>query len=134
MDVLVEQYADCRTLFLSWDAAPWHISKTLKKHIENHNRVFKGGGRPLVKTAPLPAGAQFLNVIESIFSGMARAIIHNSNYKSVDDAKAAINQYFAERNAKFLENPRRAGKKIWGEERVLPVFSTSNNCKDPRYQ
>src|ERR1700722_2787875 len=29
-------------------------------------------------TAPLPAGAQFLNVIESVFSGMSRAVIHNS--------------------------------------------------------
>ncbi len=30
------------------------------------------------------AGAQFLNVIESVFSGMARAIIHNSDYPSLD--------------------------------------------------
>jgi hypothetical protein len=43
-----------------------------------------------VDTAPLPARAQFLNVIESIFSGMARATIHNSNYQSVTEAKAAI--------------------------------------------
>jgi hypothetical protein len=28
------------------------------------------------------SGAQFLNVIESVFSGMARAIIHNSDYDS----------------------------------------------------
>ena len=28
----------------------------------------------------------------------------------------------------------RAGKKIWGEERVPAVFNESNNCKDPRYQ
>jgi len=35
---------------------------------------------PLVKLAPLPTSAQFLNVIESVFSGMARAIIHNSDY------------------------------------------------------
>lgn len=40
-------------------------------------------GHPRVETAPIPAGAQFLNVIESVFSGMARAIIHNSNYPSV---------------------------------------------------
>ena len=47
-------------------------------------------GGPLIETSPLPAGAQFLNVIESVFSGMARAIIHNSDYKSMDVAKAAI--------------------------------------------
>jgi hypothetical protein len=39
---------------------------------------------PAVALAPLPAGAQFLNVIESVFSGMARAILANSNYGSID--------------------------------------------------
>jgi hypothetical protein len=83
--------------------------------------------------APLPARAQFLNVIESIFSGMARAIIHNSDYKSVDHAKAAIDRHFDDRNRHFLAHPRRAGNKIWGKERVPPRFSEANNCKDPRY-
>ena len=32
---------------------------------------------------------------------MSRAIIQNSNYQSVDDAKAAIDRYFNERNAHF---------------------------------
>ena len=31
-------------------------------------------------------------------------------------------------------NPRRAGNKIWGKERVPPEFAAGNNCKDPRYQ
>jgi len=65
---------------------------------------------------------------------MARAIIHNSDYQSVEEAMQAIDRYFAERNAAFLANPRRAGKKIWGHERVAPVFAESNNCKDPRWQ
>jgi hypothetical protein len=82
----------------------------------------------------LPAGAQFLNVIESVFSGMARAIIHNSNYQSVDVAKTAIDQYFEERNTNFQQHPRRAGKKIWGSERERSAFSDANNCKDPRYR
>jgi hypothetical protein len=43
--------------------------------------VLSGGG-PTVETAPLPSGAQFLNVIESVFSGLARSIIHNSDYKA----------------------------------------------------
>jgi hypothetical protein len=34
----------------------------------------------------------------------------------------------------FKENPMRAGKKIWGMERVPPIFNQANNCKDPRYQ
>ena len=78
--------------------------------------------------------AQFLNVIESVFSGMARAIIHNSDYKTLDDAKAAVDRYFADRNAHFLQHPRRAGVKIWGREREVAAFSEANNCKDPRYR
>lgn len=78
------------------------------------------------------ARAQFLNVIESVFSGMARAVVHNSNYKTADEAKAAINRYFLERNQHFQTNPRRAGNRIWGKERVAVTFSPSNNCKDPR--
>jgi len=84
-----------------------------------------------VELAPLPSRAQFLNVIESIFSGMARAIIHNSNYLSVEEAMAAIDRYFRERNTYFTEHPKRAGRKIWGKERVPPTFSEANNCKDP---
>ena len=134
MDVLIDRYAERRKLYLSWDAASWHISKQLFARIEAHNAGVTNGSGPLVETAPLPAGAQFLNVIESVFSGMARAIIHNSDYKSVDEAKAAIDRYFAERNTHFRQHPRRAGKKLWGREREPAVFSEASNCKDPRYR
>lgn len=134
MDILLNQYADRERIFLSWDAASWHISKKLHSHIDHHNGEKHANALPQVHTAPLPSGAQFLNVIESIFSGMARAIIHNSNYASVDHARAAIDRYFAERNAKFLAEPSRAGKKIWGSERELAVFSPSSNFKDPLYR
>jgi hypothetical protein len=90
-------------------------------------------GYPLVKTAPLPAGAQFLNVIESVFSGMARGIIHNSDYYSVEATKEAIDRYYAERNEHFRVHPKRAGRKIWGQERVQSEFHQANNCKDPLY-
>ena len=88
---------------------------------------------PIVELAPLPSCAQFLNVSESVFSGMARAIIHNSDYASVEAAKAAIDRYFSERNDHFQKHPRRAGKKLWGKERVEPEFNEANNCKDPRW-
>jgi hypothetical protein len=79
----------------SWDAASWHISKRLFDRIKENNRmVFVTDDGPIVETAPLPARAQFLNGIESIFSGMARAIIHNSDYASLDKAKEAIDRYF----------------------------------------
>lgn len=134
MDVLVAKYADRRKLYLSWDAASWHISKQLNRRIEEHNVNVTERGGVVVEAAPLPSGAQFLNVIESVFSGMSRAIIHSSDYPSLDEAKAAVARYFEERNDHFQKNPHRAGKKIWGEEREPATFSESNNCKDPRYR
>lgn len=134
MDILINQYSNRKQIFLSWDAASWHISRDLNLHIERHNSENVSNGLPKVLVAPLPSGAQFLNVIESVFSGMARAIIHNSNYRSTDDAKAAIDRYFSERNSKFMQSPSRPGKKIWGLERELPVFSPSSNFKDPLYR
>ena len=101
---------------------------------KSFNAVAARGVAPIIETVPLPSGAQFQNVIESVFSGMARAIIHNSDYQTLDDAKTAINRYFEERNAHFKQHPRRAGKKIWGKEREPAAFSEANNCKDPRYR
>ncbi|KAB0676033.1 IS630 family transposase [Aureimonas leprariae] len=134
MDTLVARYADRRRLYLSWDAASWHVSKALQAHIEAHNAAAAEHGGPTVETAPLPAGAQFLNVIEAVFSGMARAIVHNSDYGSVDEAKAAIDRYFEKRNAHFREHPQRAGRKIWGLERTPAVFSDAATFKDPAYR
>jgi transposase len=132
LDILIEEYSDAETIYLSWDAASWHASKKLYERIDKINN--SQHNTSIVKTAPLPSRAQFLNVIESVFSGMARAIIHNSDYQSVDECKKAIDLYFEERNQAFKLNPKRAGNKIWGDERVSPVFSEYNNCKDPRWR
>jgi transposase len=132
-ELLREQYQARRTIYVSWDAASWHISKKLVSYLESINEHAERDSRPIVRTAPLPAGAQFLNVIESVFSGMARAIIHNSDYPSLGVAKQAIDRYFKERNEHFTEFPKRAGGKIWGLERVPSEFSEGHNCKDPRY-
>ena len=131
--LLRKQYSNCRTIYLSWDAASWHISKKLLAYLDALNQVAQSDGCPIIKTAPLPSGSQFLNVIESVFSGMARAIIHNSNYPSLADAKTAIDRYFAERNQHFSAFPKRAGGKIWKLERVPSEFSEGHNCKDPRF-
>jgi transposase len=132
-DRLRAEYRTCRTIYLSWDAASWHISKKLFSHLDKINQQSIQDGFPIVKTAPLPACAQFLNVIESVFSGMAKGIIHNSDYPSVEAAKDAIDRYFRERNDSFVQCPKRAGRKIWGQERVPSEFSEANNCKDPLY-
>jgi transposase len=136
LEVLLQQYGSQRCLYLSWDAASWHISGKLKERVSELNATVEAGQsqKPLVKLAPLPASAQFLNVIESVFSGMARAVLHNSDYPSVDECKKAIDKHFADRNEAYKRNPRRAGDKIWGKELVEPCFSGSNNCKDPKWR
>ena len=62
---------------------------------------------------------------------MARSIIHNSDYKTLDDAKAAIDRYFEDRNAHFTLHPKRAGKKIWGKEREVAEFSHGEQLQGP---
>lgn len=135
LEILLEKFKKEERIFFSWDAASWHASKKLYKKVDevNEDSYRSIHKTPFVALAPLPASAQFLNVIESVFSGMAKAIIHNSDYASVEECKAAIDRYFAERNQYFLENPKRAGNKIWGKEITKVEFNESNNCKDPRY-
>jgi transposase len=135
LEIILKQYKDEELIFFSWDAASWHASKKLYMKVDEVNgdsyrEIHK---TPIVKLAPLPSCAQFLNVIESIFSGMAKAIIHNSNYDSVEECMIAVDRYFRERNQYFAENPKRAGNKIWGKETTKAEFSESNNCKDSRY-
>jgi len=133
LDILVEKYADQNRIYFSWDAASWHASKKLYERVHEINDT-RGLKWPEVRLVPLPSCSQFLNVIESVFSGMARAVLHNSDYAGVDECIMAINRHFEERNVAFRDHPRRAGNNIWGKERVKPRFSESNNCKDPRYQ
>ena len=93
-----------------------------RRHVTPHRT-------PEVELVPPPAGAQFLNVIESVFSGMARAIIRNSDYESVEQTRAAVDQYIGDRNEHFRQHPKRARLKIWGEQRVVTRSRTAKTVK-----
>ncbi len=134
LGILIKQYSSESCIYLSWDAASWHISSKLTDHVAKLNAVAKTENLPVVKLAPLPSSAQFLNVIESVFSGMSRAVIHNSDYATVEDCKIALDRYIEERNEHYKKNPQRAGDKIWGKEIVIPKFNPGNNCKDPKWR
>ena len=136
LELLLDQYRSCTKLYLSWDAAGWHTSKQFKQRVKEVNSAkYRAVNRtPVVRLAPLPSRAQFLNVIESVFSGLAVSIIHNSDYQSLSEAKAAVNRYFRERNDFFQKNPKKAGNKIWGKERVASIFEDGQNCKNPRFR
>jgi transposase len=70
--LLIGKYSDQKCIYFSWDAASWHASKALYKKVDviNSKKFKRKIKSPIVKLAPLPTCAQFLNVIESIFSGM----------------------------------------------------------------
>ncbi len=112
--VLYLTYRNCSIINLTWDCASWHRSKELNEFIKELNRTPDG---PEVKVVSLPKKAQFLNVIESVFSAMKKAVIYNSDYQSEREMQMAISRYFHERNENFMENPKRAGDKIWDKER-----------------
>jgi transposase len=133
LDVLAVQYKGNDRLYISWDAASWHSSNVLIKHIfDCNNPSFREKQQaPEIILVPLPSCTQYLNVIESVFSGLARAVIHNSDYQSMEECRYAIGLHFETRNRYFQDNPKRAGQKIWGNEIVVPQFSETHHARKP---
>jgi hypothetical protein len=78
----------------------------------------------------LPSNSQFLNVIEAVFSAMKKAVIHNSDYRSIDEMEKAISNHFKDRNEYFKKNPKRVGKKIW----EIDFFQDYRNLKSGNYR
>jgi transposase len=131
IEILFNQYYNKSKLYITWDAASWHSSNELIEWLDFVNaQTKKNDDGPLVEFVPLPNNAQFLNIIESVFSGMKRAVIHHSNYQSEEEMKLAISRHFHERNDHFLTNPRRAGKKIW----EIDFFNDYDNIKSGNYR
>jgi len=128
---LFNQYHDKSRIYITWDAASWHRSHALVEWVDDFNARNKANGSaPLIDLVPLPSSAQFLDVIEAVFSGMKRAVIHSSDYQSEEAMKSAISRHFQERNTFFQHNPRRAGKKIW----QIDFFEDYNNIRAGNYR
>jgi hypothetical protein len=113
IEILFNQHRSASKLYITWDAASWHRSNELVDWLDTFNEETERSGEgPLIHLVPLPTSSQFLDVIEAIFSGMKKAVIHHSNYRSEAEMKAMISRHFVKRNEYFLANPRRAKKKI----------------------
>jgi hypothetical protein len=131
VETIFNQFNDKSKIYITWDAASWHSSNELVDWLDRFNADTNDIGKgPLIEFIPLPSNSQFLNVIESVFSGMKRAVIHHSNYQSEEEMKLAISLHFQERNEYFTENPKRAGKKIW----EIDFFQDYNNIKSGNYK
>ncbi len=131
IEILFNQHQKATRIYLTWDAASWHSSNQLVEWLDAFNTdTVKSLSGPVIQLVPLPTSSQFLDVIESIFSGMKRAVIHHSDYKTVDEMKTAISRHFMERNAYFAENPKRVGKKIW----EVDFFQDTSDIRSGNYR
>jgi transposase len=131
IEILFNQYYLMKKLYITWDCASWHSSNALVSWLEDFNaETERLGVGPIIEFIPLPPSSQFLDVIESVFSGMKRSVIHNSDYQSEIEMKTAISRYFIDRNDFFKDNPRRAGKKIW----EIDFFSDMDAIKSGNYR
>ncbi len=130
-EMLFNRYHTKSKIYLTWDAASWHGSDELVQWADNLNTWNRASGAgPVIEFVPLPSSAQFLDVIEAVFSGMKRAVIHHSDYQSEEEVKTAISTHFRERNEFFKQNPRRAGKKIW----EIDFFQDHNHIRSGNYR
>lgn len=113
IEKLAIDYADSPAIFMTWDAISVHGSKAVMEWIAAHNEAATG---PHIEVVPLPSRSQFLNVIESVFGGMKKAVICNSDYSTPLEMQEAIALHFEDRNQYYRNNPKRAGNKIWDKQ------------------
>jgi hypothetical protein len=88
LEILYNQFHNKSKIYLTWDAASWHGSQELVEWANERNawNDEKDSG-PTIAFVPLPSSAQFLDVIEAVFSAMKRAVIHGSDYQSEEEMK-----------------------------------------------
>ncbi|MBN1569640.1 MAG: IS630 family transposase [Acidobacteria bacterium] len=131
IEILFNQHPTITRIFLTWDAASWHSSVSLVEWLDVFNaQTLETGFGPTIQLVPLPTSSQFLDVLEAVFSGMKKAVVHHSDYQSVIELKTAVSSHFVERNVFFQENPKRAGKRIWD----VDFFQDSNNLRSGDYR
>ncbi len=131
IELLYNQHFSASKLYVTWDAASWHRSTMLIEWLDAFNATTTSSAEgPIIHLVPLPTSSQFLDVIEAVFSGMKRAVVHHSDYRDASEMKKAISLHFTERNAHFQDNPRRAGKKIWD----LDFFDDTENIRSGNYR
>jgi len=107
LELLYNQFFSATKLYVTWDAVSWHKSVMLVDWLDTFNSNTRETNEgPLIELVPFPTSSQFLDVIEAVFSGMKRAVVHHSDYRNTSEMKTAISLHFAERNAHFRENPR----------------------------
>ena len=71
LEILYNLYHAYSKLYITWDAVCWHNSSALMDWLDQFNDANRRQvAGPIIELIPLPTSAQFLNVIEGVFSGM----------------------------------------------------------------
>ena len=130
-EILFNQYHDKSRLYITWDAASWHGSDAVTSWLDAFNSQTRGVGEgPTIELLPLPSRSQFRDVIEAVFSGMKRAVIHHSDYASEYEMKSVISTHVVERHEYFENTSKRVGNKIW----EVDFFADCNNIRSGDYR
>jgi hypothetical protein len=100
IEALYNRHFSATKIYVTWDAASWHRSAIL------------------------------VEWLDTVFSGMKRAVVHHSDYRNASEMKKAISLHFADRNSHFQHNPKRAGNRIWD----LNFFTDTGNIRSGNYR
>ena len=131
IELLFNQHMSAKRLYITWDCASWHDSVLLVEWLDELNaETQRVGFGPVVHLIPLPTSAQFLDVLEAVFSGMKRAVVHHSNYDSINAMKGAISRHFSKGMNTSATIRSELGKKIW----QLDFFNDMNSLRAGDYR
>ena len=119
LELIRDRYRAYDRVYVTWDALSTHRSKTVTNWIGSNNFRAEKEFYPTFHVIPLPTRSQFLNVVETTFANTRRAVIHNSDYPSPEEMRAAIDGHLNSRNEYYRLNPKRAGNKIWKKEVLI---------------
>lgn len=82
IELLFNQYHNRTKLYITWDTVSWHNWNALTEWLDAFNRTTRVTATgPIIESETLPTIPQFLNVIEGVFSGRIRPVVHNSDYQ-----------------------------------------------------
>jgi len=94
-----------KALLLVWDNAGWHISRTVKSWLREHNREAKKSGGVRILRCQLPSKSPWLNPIEPHWGHGKRAICEPDGELTVEMIEKRVCNYF-----KSPELPRLSNK------------------------
>lgn len=83
-----------RVLVLVWDNASWHVSRSVRTWIREHNRAVKRHGGVRILPCRLPVKSPWLNPIEPRWQHGKRAIVEPVRVLSAAELETRVCDYF----------------------------------------